>query len=271
MSRKSRVISRTGIYHVILRSINQQQIFEEAFDYQKFLFVLADVKKEYSFKLYAYCLMGNHIHLLMETEQYPLGTIFRSIGSRFANWYNKKYERFGHLFQDRFLSFPVETRQYFLCVLQYIHENPVKAKICMYPTEYQWSSCKAYYGERNLLITKDFAIQITGSITNLHQFFHTHPYDNSINDICNTIYFSDEKALQIIASIANTTNPSTIQKLPRVQRNYLIEKLYAKGLHVAQIARLCGISRGTVYSVIRKRGEHGDGASVQSFSNKLDL
>ena len=114
MPRKPRVISSTGIYHITLRSINQHIIFEEESDFQKFLFILADCKQAIDIDIYAYCLMNNHIHLLLHSSSNNLASFFQSLGSRFVRWYNNKYSRSGHLFQDRFFSVPIETEsQYF--------------------------------------------------------------------------------------------------------------------------------------------------------------
>lgn len=129
MPRKARIESKSGIYHIMLRGINRQQIFEDDEDFEKFLWVLKDVKQLSRFKLYGYCLMGNHIHLLLKPENEPLELIFRRIGSKYVYWYNLKYQRTGHLFQDRFKSEPVENISGFFVVLRYIHQNPVKAKV----------------------------------------------------------------------------------------------------------------------------------------------
>ena len=138
MPRKPRILSSTGIYHVILRSINQHIIFEEDYDYQKFLYILSDCAKKYDVTIYAYCLMDNHVHLLISSSPGNLGTFFQSLGTRFVRWYNTKYSRSGHLFQDRFHSVAIENEISFLSVLVYIHNNPVKANVIRYPSEYRW-------------------------------------------------------------------------------------------------------------------------------------
>lgn len=99
MPRRARMKSESGIYHIMLRGINRQQIFEDEEDFQKYLDVLKDCKAVSEFKLFAYCLMGNHIHLLIKPENEPLDLIFKRIGSRFVYWYNWKYHRSGHLFK----------------------------------------------------------------------------------------------------------------------------------------------------------------------------
>ena len=111
----------------MLRGINQQDIFEDEDDYLRFLAIIRECKDISKFELYAYCLMTNHVHLLLKTGEEPLELIFKRIGSRYVYWYNLKYQRIGHLFQDRYKSEAVEDDAYFLTVLRYIMQNPMKA------------------------------------------------------------------------------------------------------------------------------------------------
>ena len=157
MPRTARKKSNTGIYHVMLSGINQQRIFEDDEDNEKFLLTLSDCKKAGGFELYGYCLMGNHVHLLIKVAKEELEQIFRRIEARYVYWYNWKYKRSGHLFQDRYKSEPVEDDRYFVSVLRYIHQNPVKAKLCKKPEEYKWSS---YSTLRTHLHNKKHEIQI---------------------------------------------------------------------------------------------------------------
>ena len=134
MARQARKLSRTNIYHVMLRGINRQTIFEDNEDMNYFLSEVKRCKDISDFRLYAFCLMSNHVHLLLETN---LDMIFRRLGSRYAGWYNRKYGRVGHLFQDRYRSENVETEQYFMTVLRYILQNPMKAGMEKQPGSYR--------------------------------------------------------------------------------------------------------------------------------------
>ena len=97
-------------------------------DFKKYIEILFLYRQECHFELYAYCLMSNHVHLLLKTTDVPLDAIFRRINTFYASWFNMKYQRCGHLQQDRFHSEPVEDKQYFLNVIRYIHRNPLKAE-----------------------------------------------------------------------------------------------------------------------------------------------
>ena len=132
-----------------------------AYDYGKFLTVLRKYQPICDFKLIAYCLMSNHIHLLIKTGEMPMSRIFQRIIPSFVYWYNKKYERVGNLFQARFLSSPVNNSSQLLTVVRYIHQNPVKAAICNHPGQYQYSSYVNYFS--NDLIDSSFVRSIRPS------------------------------------------------------------------------------------------------------------
>lgn len=123
MARQPRKKSDSGIYHIIMRGINRQNIFEDQEDYYKFIETIKQYKEISGYQIYAYCLMGNHVHLLLIVGNEPLEQIMRRICGSFVYWYNRKYQRTGNLFQDRFKSEPVDNDNYLLTVLRYIHQN----------------------------------------------------------------------------------------------------------------------------------------------------
>ena len=159
MPRQARKKSESGIYHIMLRGINQQQIFEDWEDYEKFLEILKDCKVICEFKLFAYCLMGNHIHLLIQEGTESLEQVFKRLCGRFVYWYNVKYRRAGHLFQDRFKSEPVDSDDYFFTVLRYIHQNPTKAGLCKRVEDYAYSSYMEYFNESSR-VDRDYVLNL---------------------------------------------------------------------------------------------------------------
>ena len=116
MPRVARIKSNSGIYHIIMRGINRQTIFEDEEDYNKFIQTMQRYKEIYVYKIYAYCFMRNHLHLLLKEGKEPLETIMRRICGSFVFWYNRKYGRIGCLFQNRYWSEPVEDNEYLLAV-----------------------------------------------------------------------------------------------------------------------------------------------------------
>ena len=113
MPRAARIKSKSRIYHIIMRGINRQTLFEDEEDCAKFIQTLQKYREICEYKLYAYCLMGNHLHVLLKEDNEPLETVMRRICGSYVLWYNKKYDRVGYLFQDRFKSEPVEDEIYF--------------------------------------------------------------------------------------------------------------------------------------------------------------
>ena len=147
----------------MLRGIKRQIIFENDGDRHYFMTVLKACKEISGFKLHAFCLMSNHVHLLIEPAEEPLSMIFKRIGTRYAVWYNRKYQRAGHLFQDRFRSENIETEQYYLTALRYILQNPMKAGMEARPGTYRWSSYLAYENGSGSITDTQFATDLFGS------------------------------------------------------------------------------------------------------------
>ena len=102
MPRTARQQSSTGVYHIVMRGNNKQQVFLDKEDNLKFLYILSDYKASCCYELIGYCFMGNHLHLLIKTGDISIGDIMKRVVVRFVHYYNKKYDRTGHLFQDRF-------------------------------------------------------------------------------------------------------------------------------------------------------------------------
>lgn len=229
------------------RGINRQQIFEDREDYEKFLSVLKDVKLISGFKLYAYCLMGNHIHLLIKEEQEGLDQIFRRIGSRFVYWYNAKYDREGHLFQDRYKAEPVDSEEYLFTVLRYIHQNPVKAGLCKTVDEYEYNSYSEFITGQNIvdigdilaLISKESFIEINRKPVLINCL------DEPPKPIGSQ---SDEQVRAEILKISGCESISDFQALEAQIRNIYIRKLKDKGFAIRQLSRLTGIG----YNIIQR-------------------
>lgn len=112
--RSARKRSESGIYHNVMRGINRQVIFIEREDFLRFIEILQKYKNICEYQLFSYCLMENHVHLLIKESKEPLENIMRRICGSYVFWYNRKYDRIGYLFQDRFKSEAVEDNTYFL-------------------------------------------------------------------------------------------------------------------------------------------------------------
>lgn len=245
MPRKPRQKSESGIYHIMLRGINQQVIFEDEEDYQKFISTLETYKAVSGYKVFAYCLMSNHIHILLKTEKEDVDLIMKRIAGSYVYWYNWKYYRNGHLFQDRYKSEPVEEDTYFLTVLRYIHQNPIKSNQVKKVDGYKFSSYNDYIKGKSVLVD----IELAFSMMSKEEFitFNNEKNEDTCLDI-DSKYFriNDADARKVIKKIAKCDSATEFQELEPKDRDKYIKKLKEKGLSIRQISRLTGISKGIV-------------------------
>jgi len=147
-----------------MRGINRQRIFEDDEDdedYERFIETLKSYKALSGYEIYAYCLMGNHFHLLLKVGKEDLELVVKRIAGSYVYWYNLKYGRCGHLFQDRYKSEVVEEDPYLLTVIRYIHQNPIKAGLCNCVSEYKYSSYGEYIAEDSRLVDVSLGIRMT--------------------------------------------------------------------------------------------------------------
>jgi putative transposase len=151
MARKPRIEFEGAFYHVITRGNQRQKIFREDADYNKYLLLLTVYKNRYRYSLYAYALMSNHVHLLIETRDIPLSKILQGINQSYTLYFNHKYKTIGHLFQGRYKAILCDRENYLLSLLKYIHNNPIRARIAESPDAYPWISHQAYIGKKNPL------------------------------------------------------------------------------------------------------------------------
>ncbi len=150
MPRHYRLKGEYNTYHITQRGNEKKNIFLCDKDRARYLHTLCCMKEKYNFILEAYCLMNNHVHLLVYDNGRDISQIIKSINISYVYYFNHTHERVGHLFQDRFGSEIIRDDKYLLSASAYIHNNPVKAGLVNKPEEYAWSSFKAFIGiEKN--------------------------------------------------------------------------------------------------------------------------
>ncbi|MBQ6947296.1 MAG: transposase [Clostridia bacterium] len=236
MARVARAKCESGIYHVMLRGINKQDIFLCDADRIKFLQVLKTCKELSCFDLLAYCLMGNHVHLLIKEKAETLDLIMKRIGIRFVGWYNYKYDRCGHLFQDRYRSEAVDSDEYFLTVLRYIHQNPVKANLCNAPKVYRWSSYGDYHRGEGLADVA-FAFEMVNQ-QELLKFF-----DQEAEDFCLDVAEEKEvEEMRMFIAASRCKNLAEFESLNQAAQLEAIKEMRRMGLSRKRIAELTGYS-----------------------------
>ncbi len=165
MSRQARVIVPNFPHHVLQRGHNKQVVFTGKRDYQYYLNNLLEAKQLFDVQIYSYCLMTNHVHLLLNPGEQSggLGRFMKFIAGRQTRYINKLYGRTGTLWEGRFKSSPVQSELYFLTCCRYIERNPVRAKMVDVPEAYEWSSYQEKTGLReNRLVDMDPFFQSLG-------------------------------------------------------------------------------------------------------------
>lgn len=260
MPRQRRKLSKAGTYHIMLRGNDRKSIFPEEEDYRKFLQILATKKRDDSFLLYAYCLMSNHLHLLIREKKQNISQIMKRINIAYAYYFNKKYNRVGHVFQDRFKSESIEEESYLLSVIRYIHNNPLNAKMVNDLILHPWSSYNLYINEsKKSIIDKEEILTIFSSKTpraiQLFQDFSQKPstsigLEYKSNNIPTKEITNYEQVYKYIRRYLKEKNLN-IEDISKSKnkhcRDDLILNIKGKSnLSIREIAEILGINRGIV-------------------------
>jgi len=261
MTRKLRSASDSGIYHVILRGVNRQDIFENEKDFLKFLSLMERLTSPVDetgrqipplLVIFAYCLMPNHVHLLVrERPGLLISDAIKWISGTYAGYFNLKYEHVGHLFQDRFRSEVVNDWEYFLTLLRYIHQNPVAGGLVNDVRHYRWSSWREYDPKMvcdvPMCATKSVFAKI--SFDALEELVDT-PLSKTQRildfDSDTGHRVSDDRLREYIKAEFGMAEVSEVQHLEKTKRNEIIKRLLEFCRNVLQISRVTGISRGVI-------------------------
>lgn len=158
MPRKPRVHYCGAVYHVMARGNNKEPVFASDRDKNKYLELVKKYKSKYDFSLFAYVLMENHVHLLVQVNDIPLSRIMQGIQLSYTQYFNKKYDRVGHVFQQRYKALLCNKDDYLLTLIKYFHLNPVRAGIGK--LDYAWSSHKAYVKGIDKLVDVEFPLSL---------------------------------------------------------------------------------------------------------------
>jgi putative transposase len=236
----------------MLRGINRQTIFEDDEDKEKFLFTLKKYKDISNYQLYSYCLMDNHIHLLMKESEETVAEAIKRISSSYVYWYNLKYERCGHLFQDRFKSENVENVTYFLTVLRYIHQNPIKAGLATNVFDSKWTSINEYVSKPNIVDTefalKFFSLDKSKAIKLFIKYMQERNDDQCLDDVVK-VKKSDGEVREYLNELG-ITNISLLQQMDKENRDAALEQLKKlNGVSLRQLSRITGISKSVIHRI----------------------
>lgn len=144
MARRPRVFAPGLLYHVIVRGNHRQKTFTSESDYQAYLERLARYRRQYGYAIYAFCLMPNHVHLLVQSSAHPLAKFMQGLQQSYTQYFNKRHEKTGHLFEGRYKAILCQEDPYLLELIRYIHLNPVRAGMVKTPEQYTHTGHHAY-------------------------------------------------------------------------------------------------------------------------------
>ena len=249
MPRSARQTGKNGYIHIIERGVNHQDIFYHDSDYERFLKILREMAEKMGFDVVCYCLMSNHVHLIIHDKERRFAEIMKKAAGSYAQYFNRKYERTGHLFQNRYLSRPIDTKSYLLACVAYIHNNPEKAHICS-REKYRWSSYSDYLtgykedGEKATFCKTDFVRQLAGSCDSFIAM-HDHQKPSATLDEQCFEYgreLKDGDIRDYLCEILGGEDPTTIQTLKPKDRKHIINELKNQRISCRQIARITGLS-----------------------------
>lgn len=249
------------------RALNKQVLFDEEED---FLFYIALIKKNLiknNIKVFAYCLMTNHLHLIIKDKDDKLNIYMKSINVSYAKYYNKKYGRTGYVFNDRFHSEPIENIKYFLTCIRYIHQNPVKAMICEKTYNYKFSSIHAYRNAKGNyleLVDTKYVLDKFGKDYFL-KWNEEYNNDRCMDVMCNKM--TDMEVTKMLYDIMKINGKKEYLQKSEAEKVVAILKLIDYSIPMMQLARVSGI----YYNKIQKLrvGKVGETISLTYKQNDM--
>ncbi len=267
---KLRVFEDEGYVHITNRSVGRMILFEEDQDYKYFISLMSRYSKEKDITVCAYCLMDNHVHLLLHYRNNKVSEFMQRTCGMYARYYNKKYEHIGHVFQGRYDMENIFDERYFLTVNRYIIQNPEKAGICD-ARVYRWSSL-FMYNSPGKFVDISLAADILGGIDKYYEFVTMRNDDgekNSLKDPIETqrnLYLDNDEREDDNANVEKVTrveevkseideflkinfgikNAYEVKKLDRKKRNEMIRMIKRAGYSIRTIERVTGIGRSII-------------------------
>lgn len=253
MSKTPRKYSKSNIYHIIIKGIDNQNIFYDDQDRRVFLKKLLITKKENDITIYSYSLMDNHVHMVIKIEKEFLSKAMQSLMIRYVRFFNKKYERIGALSQCRFKSKNIEDQDYFLKVCRYVHRNPENAGIAK-TEDYQWSSYQEYVKKEKIVDKRILLHYFNNDINEFIKYTKKCDDNESLNEFAEFEIrdkLTDRELLKIIMKIFNINDVDKVVNFFKDHDKYElksdIEKIKKiRGTNKTQVARVIRVNRKIV-------------------------
>jgi putative transposase len=268
MARPLRLEVEDGIYHLTSRGNERKAIYRDANDRQRFLEILRATLERFRWCCLGYCLMTNHYHLLVRTPQPNLARGMRDLNGIYAQAFNRRHGRDGHLFQGRYRAVLIERDEHLLTAVAYVVRNPVRAGMCVSPGEWHWSSHAATLGERpaGLLALDDLLSLLAPTRARARALYRELTEDETRDEVASyddrVIDGSEEFARELLSEVVPAPDiPSNHYLVPRPPLEQLlreggieaIERAYEHGYTMPTIARHLGLHVSTISRRLSRR------------------
>lgn len=240
MPKTARKRSESGYYHVVSKAIADHIVFESDADRRFYIDLLDKAQADTACLLHAYCLMSNHVHLVVEDRYGGISQFMKFVTERYGTYVADKTGRTGGIFKRPFWSEPIESDEYLLCAVRYVHANPEVAGICP-ALSYDWSSAKDYLGRKGITYTA-FILDMIGGVDGFVRFSQEIPGSAKAFPTSRLkAHLTDDEVMRVAALIVGEEELRTIGTRSPIQRNAAIRMLKDAGLTVRQIARATGV------------------------------
>ena len=241
-----------GFHHIVNRGVAKRAVFLQKEDYEFFLTLLCSLCNRYDARLHSYCLMSNHYHLLLETTKDNLSLIMRSLGARYASYFNRRLKRIGHLWQGRFRSWYIADETYLYTVIKYIEFNPLKAKIVTSLAHYKYASYNTFLGNEEIrdCLKESIIFKHYATPQERKEFFNFSYDESDIKQIA--------KSSRLIVA-TETKKEYSVKKLEKLflhvknksARNEKIKHAIELGYSQHQIATVLKMSQPAISSILK--------------------
>lgn len=253
MPRTARKKSCTDIYHGIGRGINHERIFNQTREKNNFIRLLKKYLEKYAVEIYAYAIMSTHFHLILRADLKVMSGYLASVLAEFAEYYNYKHGRNGHVFQNRFISECIEDSRYFWNCIRYVHMNPVNANIVKNPLKYRFSSLSEYQMEKDQILHPAAIKMYKEFFSDFEEYIHFHEKNdkNIFLDIPGEIEAQQKKvAMDILIQetyVRGLGSPKELLEEKELRRAYMTKIIQDLGISKTRAQRLYRIiKRGII-------------------------
>lgn len=244
----------------MIRGNERRNIFNDDEDKGRFMEALSRKKQNGAFYLPAFCLMNNHVHLMICEGIDDIARVMKRITVSYVDYFNKKYKRVGHLFQDRFRSEVIENDRYLLSLTRYIHQNPIKAGLVKAPGEYRWSSYNGYVKEKDAyqnLIDKDIVLELFSNDKQQAQrlfkeFMNAESQDVFLDLSNEQEVMGEQEAKALFKNMLKKREINENSPVIKIPSELIIEFRAETGLSIRKIAEISGLKKDRVNNILRQ-------------------